>query len=278
MRRRLGHLLTEHRERAGLTAAQVQRATGITRSSLSRYEAAKTAPDVQTLATLLRLYKVPPGLAEGALEMARQAASGKGWWRGYGGVSVPDWLVTFVALESEATTIDQYHCMIPGLFHSEPYMRALMAADPMLPDDEIDQRVELRMKRQARVFEDRQPQVRAIIDEGALRRQVSADPAVLPGQIDRLLEIADLPHVSLQILCLDDGRAGAAAAGVGSGFVMLGYDDDEPTVYLEDHGVGHHLEGWEHTERFRMAFGWLSRVALTPERTVRLLRDRASTA
>lgn len=54
----LGYALRLARERRGLTQTQVMNLTGINNKTLSGYENNIAEPDLQTLTTLLRLYRV----------------------------------------------------------------------------------------------------------------------------------------------------------------------------------------------------------------------------
>ena len=57
----LGYALRLARERRGLTQTQVMNLTGINNKTLSGYENHIAEPDLQTLTTLLRLYRLFPG-------------------------------------------------------------------------------------------------------------------------------------------------------------------------------------------------------------------------
>ena len=56
--RELGPALRQARERRELTQTEVMAMTGINNKTLSGYENGVSEPDLQTLATLLRLYQV----------------------------------------------------------------------------------------------------------------------------------------------------------------------------------------------------------------------------
>ena len=88
----------------------------------------------------------------------------------------------------------------------------------------------LRLKRQDLLTGPRPPQVWAVIDEGALRRPVGG-PAVMRGQLNRLIEVAQLRQVTIQVVPF--ARGGHAAAG--GSFTVLRFSEREvpDVVYLE---------------------------------------------
>ena len=86
------------------------------------------------------------------------------------------------------------------LFRSEDYARALIATAPGTDSATATARLRGRMERQRR-FWDRQPAVMAalVVDELALYRQVG-NAEVMAAQLHRLLEIAAMPAVTLQVM------------------------------------------------------------------------------
>ncbi len=74
--------------------------------------------------------------------------------------------------------------------------------------------------------------LRAIINEGALRRQVGG-PAVMRSQISRIAEMAKLPNVTVQVLPFSAG----AHSGMRGPFTALWPEEPMNTVYLELYGA-----------------------------------------
>ena len=63
--------------------------------------------------------------------------------------------------------------MVPGLLQTADYIRGVMRGGPhTLSDEQVEQRVKLRLDRQQRLTADDPPILDAIIDEGALLRPV----------------------------------------------------------------------------------------------------------
>jgi Domain of unknown function (DUF5753) len=90
--------------------------------------------------------------------------------------------------------------IVDGLCQTESYGRALMATAPGIDITTRDARLRGRIERQRRFWE-RQPSVMTslVVDEVALYRLVgSAD--VMATQLHRLLDIAAMPTVTLQVM------------------------------------------------------------------------------
>jgi hypothetical protein len=86
------------------------------------------------------------------------------------------------------------------------------------------------MKRQQMLTEPGAPELWAVLDEAALRR-VPCGRRVMREQLEHLLEITELPNVTLQIVPFDAGPHAAA----GGPFTILRFSEpDVPdVVYLE---------------------------------------------
>ena len=90
--------------------------------------------------------------------------------------------------------------IVDGLCQTEDYARALIATEPGIDQARANTLRRNRMERQRR-FWDRNPSVLAafVVDELSLYRRVGS-PAIMAAQMDRLLEIAALPTVTLQVM------------------------------------------------------------------------------
>ena len=103
--------------------------------------------------------------------------------------------------EDRATTLRAWTpSILDGLVQTEDYARALIATAPGTGSATAGARLRGRMERQRR-FWDRQPPVMAafIVDALALYRQVG-DAQVMSAQLRRLLGIAAMPAVTLQVM------------------------------------------------------------------------------
>jgi hypothetical protein len=103
--------------------------------------------------------------------------------------------------EDRATTLRVWTPgIVDGLVQTEDYARALIATEPGVDATTRDTRVRGRMDRQRRFWE-RQPAVMTslIVDVLSLLRQVGS-AEVMTAQLGRLLDIAAMPTVTLQVM------------------------------------------------------------------------------
>jgi hypothetical protein len=86
------------------------------------------------------------------------------------------------------------------------------------------------MRRQQLLTQPGAPEVWVVLDEAVLRRS-PASPKVMRGQIEHLLQVSDLPNVTLQIVPFGAG----AHAAAGGPFTILRFPEPDlpDLVYLE---------------------------------------------
>lgn len=198
----LRRVLERLRKAAGLTLTEASAATDgdVAVSSLSRYESGASVPNALIVRALLTAYGVSGTQMDGLLRLAREAQQ-RSAWHPYTEV-LPTWFHFFADLEQAASSIRTFEAsLIPGIFQTSCYARALLSLAPSPPDAaEIDRLLEARMLRtEALTREDSPPQVEAVVTEGALRRIV-ADKDVQHEQLAHLVELLARPNVSIHVL------------------------------------------------------------------------------
>jgi len=207
----LGSELRRLRTLRRITCAEAAMAIRAPHEKVDRIEVGQEQLRTDDIAGLLTLYGVTdPAERRSMLALAAQA-NRPGWWHKYS-ESLPAWFHGYVGLEEEAARISAYgEQLVPALLQTEAYARAAaMLDDPNAPAAEIERRLALWTRRQALLHRDDPPHVWAVVDEVALRRPFVGRSA-LRGQIRHLLDLTDLPHVTVQVLPFD--RGGHAGAG-----------------------------------------------------------------
>ena len=266
-RRRLGAELRRLREDAGLTIDRVAEALECSQSKVSRIETGQVSATPRDVRDMLALYRVSDARREAMVQIAREARQ-PGWWQKF--VDVPDGVPAYVGLEAAATSIDVYMSLIvPALLQTADYARAVIGAvRPDLPAAEIDRRVELRLRRQALLDQDRPPALRVLLDDAVLRRPVGG-AEVMAAQRRRLLADADRPAVTLQVLPVDGG----AHAGMDGPFTIFGFPAaaERDVVALDSAADALYLENPEDVGRYRRVFQRLLPAALTPRASAGLI-------
>ncbi|MFJ5260181.1 helix-turn-helix domain-containing protein [Streptomyces sp. NPDC088387] len=210
----LGRQLEELRTRAGLTFEQAGAAIGVSHSTIRRMEAAKVARlRLADAEKLLQVYGVTDQQEIDTFLKSVREANRRGWWHTYRDV-LPDWFAAYLSLEQAALQIRAYeNQFVHGLLQTEQYARALLGAgNPHAAAEATERRVALRMRRQELLFRPVPPRLWVVMDETVLRWPVGG-PDVMRAQVDHLIEMNRLPHVTLQIMRFANGPHPAMRAG-----------------------------------------------------------------
>jgi transcriptional regulator with XRE-family HTH domain len=267
----VGAKLRRLRTDLGLSREEAAEAIRASEWKIHRLENGQVGFKERDLVDLLERYQVgDPDEVDELLVMAKEA-NAPGWWQRYTDV-LPQWFRAYVDLESAAALIRTYEGQfIPGLLQTDDYMRAVIHGAHLEESaEEVGRRVRLRMARQTLLTREHPPRLWAVVDEAALRRPVGGRE-VMRGQIERLIEAAKLPNVTLQVLGFDTG---AHPAMVGS-FSVLRFPDQElpDVVYLEHLTSASYLNKPEEVDRYLHVMESICVRAAPPERTVELLGD-----
>ncbi len=267
----LGGQLRKLREAAGITPDRAGYEIRASRSKISRVEHGRVSFKERDVADLLTLYGVTDeGDRRRMLNLAQHANS-QGWWSRYDDV-MPDWFETYVGLEQATSLIRTYELQfVPGLFQTEDYARAVtVLGHRSAAADEIERRVSLRLQRQQILTRpDATPRVWAVIDESALRRPLGGRE-VMRAQLTRLIELGELPQVTLQVMPFDQGGHSAA----GGSFSILRFAEPElpDIVYIEQLTGALYLDRLEEADHYREVMNSLSAEAETPAESARQLK------
>jgi transcriptional regulator with XRE-family HTH domain len=113
----------------------------------------------------------------------------------------PSWLRPWLEAERNAQQLRCYHpTLIPGLLQTENYARAVIRADDMLSDDEVEKRLAVRMDRQAVLTRPQPPKLVAVIEESVLRRTDEGFRGLMTQEIAHLVECSEHPRVSVHVI------------------------------------------------------------------------------
>jgi Domain of unknown function (DUF5753) len=128
---------------------------------------------------------------------------------------------------------------VPGLLQTPDYARAVFRIETgSHPELDTEQQVSVRMRRQQILHRPRPAWLWAVIDEAALRRPIGG-VAVTRVQLEHLIEMARLPHVSIQIAPFSLGGRVVASGPI----TVLRFPEAElpDVVYLERHATAVYL-------------------------------------
>ncbi|MCX4485180.1 helix-turn-helix domain-containing protein [Streptomyces anulatus] len=182
----------------------------------------------------------------------------------------PDWSRAFIAYSVRAAMIRQYAShAVPGLLQTPQYARALLSMGHTLRDDEhLEERLAARLDRQVRLTGPDRPELWIILDEAVLRRPVGG-AAVMRGQLEKLLRMAEEPNVTIQVLPFDQGAHGS----LGGSLTVLVMPDGTEVAYTEGAHYGQLTEEPDEVERFVLTYDQLRAMALPPLMSLALIRS-----
>jgi transcriptional regulator with XRE-family HTH domain len=277
-RRRLRAILRELREARGLIQQEPAAALDWSLSKVVRIEAGTVGVSTTDLLALLRLYGVDDQVEITRLTELARAARRRPWYSRLQHVLSPAY-ERYLNAEGTASVIMAFHPLtIPGLLQIEDYARAVIKASGAA---DIDDRLELRLKRQERLSRRGRPLLRYVLDEAALHRVVGGD-AVMREQLIRLREAMTQPGISVQIIPF---AAGAHAAMTGDFSILEFGGEVDDLLYIEgEAGSTTERDNRAAVTEYRERFGRLSSDTMPTGQAIRLidalitgLRDSAQT-
>jgi len=267
----LRNILREHRSRLELTQEQVATAMDWSLSKVIRIEKGEVGISVNDLRALLDLYDV--GEKDPLIELARAARKAP-WWNAYRDKLTSSFL-RYVGIEASASHVSHFQGMIvPGLLQTMDYAReALLGTLPgPISDADVAERLEIRQHRQTDFFsQDLPPELSVVVDEAVVRRVVGS-PKIWQAQLSHLLDMADRPRLTVQVVPF---ARGIHPGHIGP-FILTDFDELPSVVYLEGPLNDALSERPEEAEGYRATFDRLRSMALSPDETSDFIRRAAS--
>lgn len=218
---RFGVEMRRLRETAQLSQAAVASRLGCTQTQVSRLEAATRTPSKSDAEKLDRLFGPDDSTYFLGLYQSIVARSGG-----------PMWFMGWVDdIEPAARVLRSWDpLLVPGLLQTESYARHIFSRGPRIAPDEVEKRVEARMRRRRILDRGDPPMLLVLIDEGVLRRRVNG-PEVMREQLGYLLEVAQQPTVSIQVVDPE------CMAGLAGPFMIAELPHGQPDVIHADSPV-----------------------------------------
>jgi transcriptional regulator with XRE-family HTH domain len=268
VRRRLARILRKLREGADLTIEQVADKVELSPSTISRMETAQVRIRPNDLRPLLEIYNVSDVQREELMQLARRGRQ-QVWWQGYKDVPT----AAVASREDDAESILQYAAqVVPGLLQTEAYAREVLHAihHYQASPEKLARRLEARLARQGLLTGKDAPRYWVVLDEAVLRRAIGGQQ-VMHAQLQRLIDAAELPNMTLQVLPFSVG----AHAALDGDFTILSYRDpeDPDVVFIENTGVDAYLEDPAVTRRYNSIFEHLRMAAQNQAESIRTLAD-----
>ena len=264
-RRRLGLELRQLREAAGLTLEDVGEKLEWSGAKVSRIENARVRVSPRDVRDLLDVYGITDETRRKNLILLTREARERAWWEDYLDAVQPG-VQTVVGFETEAAALHVYDAQLAnGLLQTEDYARAVIRAIWTADSPEqLERRLKLRMGRQGVLVKDDPPQLWSVLDESILHRRVGGAD-VLRGQLRRLIEAAEMPNVTLQVLPF----AAGAHAGVDGAFMIAEFPAPDPDIVHVEYRTGAlFLDDKEQVLQYNRVYDRLQARAMDPDESV----------
>ncbi|MBF6251252.1 helix-turn-helix domain-containing protein [Nocardia farcinica] len=279
-RRQLGRLLHRYRDEVGLSLAQAARLVDIGTTTLHRLEKGQANKvRLGVVQQLCEIYERAPEEIAAARYLASQGAV-KSWFAEYNDL-LPDGFDDYVSLEASARQLLSYEELVPGLLQTRDYARTMIRSFlPLDEDDDIERRVDLRMKRQMIIKRKTEPvEFAVVLHESALRRAVGTR-RMMVNQLRHLADESTRPNITVRVLPFAAGIPMGLLPGT---FVILDFGQDgkgrrrEPSVvYLESVLTGKiYLEREHDVDRYRSVWATFHNASLNAAESRVLIRKIA---
>jgi transcriptional regulator with XRE-family HTH domain len=250
-------LLRAHREAAGLSRTQLADALGCSPQWIEKLEMLKKSPSEPTAIDLDTHFKAPD-----TFHTLWKLIKDRGKR-----VALPPWFQQWVDTEQVADVLRNWEPLnIPGLLQTPEYARVIMAGEPGITDESLEQRVASRMERQAILTREDPVLFRALIDESVLHRLVGS-PQIMRDQLAALVETAQQRNISVQIV----PTGTLCTAGLSGAFWIASIAGTTDTVYLEGATVGRVSDDPREVAEIQNRFDALHAEALNPGASIDLM-------
>ncbi len=253
--RRFGRELARIRESAGITQGNLANQVGISSSHISNLEKGNRTPKGS----------VVPDLDEALDQEGRLVRL----WEDLTGNGRPVWLEELADLECDAVSIvESQTVMFPSLLQTEEYARAAITTlSPWLTPKMIEASVQTRVERAERFVSSQEPIHWAVIDHGAVTREMGPDD-LFKAQLSHVADLIERGRVAVQIV---KGRH----PGLMGPFKIISPRSAPDVVYAESAHSGQIIDSPEDVRRFRLAYGAVQAAALSLEESTRLIAKMA---
>ncbi|MEV5874059.1 helix-turn-helix transcriptional regulator [Streptomyces sp. NPDC052101] len=235
------------RSERGLSLRDLAKGVGWDASLFSKMESGRTLGGPEVVQALDQYYGTP-GLLVALWELAvADPKQFKEQYRGY------------MELEAEAISLWHYGVSIlPGLLQTDGYAREVLALGGY-KGRELDQQVEARTGRRNVLEGEDAPPFRALIAEAVLRTPLR-EVGEWREQLEYLLEGAERPNITIQVLPQSSGLHGLVSTAV----MFLRLLDGQTAAYTENAYRGELIEENGSVEQLQRAYDAMRDLALNP--------------
>ncbi|MEU8269166.1 helix-turn-helix transcriptional regulator [Sphaerisporangium sp. NPDC049002] len=247
--------LRKHRTDAKLTQKQLAKRVGFSESMVGMVEAGRRPPSER----FAQLCDQALGL-DGAMMRLYVATT----WN-----KAPEYFRPWLEEEEDATSLHTWEpTLIPGLLQTESYAREMFATSPGITREDVEERLAGRMQRRAILNREKPPMISAVMDEAVIHRSIG-EPEVMQEQLRFLLEMAQHPKVTLQIV----PYTAQAHCGLIGGFIIAERNGSPYAAYAEAQPHGRTLDDRQVIAEMALRYDAIRAEALPFKQSVKLIQE-----
>ncbi|RKN39017.1 helix-turn-helix domain-containing protein [Streptomyces hoynatensis] len=190
--RTFGAVVQALREHAGLSRAEFGELVRFSKHTVESVELGRRMPDDSFVELAEEALGNTGALRKAACHLTRGEPGLAAWFR------------RWARLERLAVSLCTYECrLVPGLLQSEAYARAVFDNGiPLLTEEQSEAQIAARVRRQGMLHDRPDVPFSFIVEESVFHRRLGG-PEVTRDMLDRVLELATLRNVTLQVVPLD---------------------------------------------------------------------------
>ncbi|MFF4779480.1 Scr1 family TA system antitoxin-like transcriptional regulator [Microtetraspora fusca] len=253
---RFGRELARARKEAGLSQERLGTRLGVSGSLVGHIEIGNRTPKPDLAARCDEVF----GTGDFFARLCKNITS----------PSAPHWFLRWSdEIEPRARVLRSWDpLLIPGLFQTEDYARAVFRGDLATSEHEIEEQVAARMARQIILDRDRPPALWVLLDETVLHRLIGS-PRIMYEQLDRLAAIASRQNVRMQLLPCET----ACTCGLLSSFIIAEMQDAPTAVSVDSAAKGEVSAEYEVTSMIWERYDRIRAEAYRPGQSLEIVKE-----
>ncbi|MFD9356903.1 helix-turn-helix domain-containing protein [Streptomyces sp. NPDC060031] len=252
----LGRQLKAWREEAGMRAAEFGTAIGYGEDLVRKVEAGKRIPRPEYLDKADEVLRAGGKIASMKADMEQ--------------VRYPKKVRDLAKLEGRAVEIGTYNNHnIHGLLQTPEYTRALFRTwRPVYTPDEMERMLAARMARQS-IYERSPSPTLSFVQEAVTLTRPIGGTMVLRRQLERLVEVAQLPNVEFQVMPTDVEEH----AGMAGRIQVLKFEDGTAVGRSDGMFFGRPVSDPKQLRILELRYGIIRAQALTPRKSLAFVEE-----
>ncbi|WP_407287733.1 helix-turn-helix domain-containing protein [Streptomyces sp. BP-8] len=252
----VGRQLKAWREAAGLRAAELGAAIGYGEDLIYKVEGGRRIPRPEFLDRADEVLGAGGKLAA----MKRDVAEAR----------YPKKVRELAKLEERAVELLAYGShSLHGLLQTEDHARALLGTRrPALSQDELERAVTARIARRSIFERALAPELSFVLEEASLRRPVGG-VTVWRRQLERLLQLAELPYVEIQVMPIVRWNH----PGTGGRIQVLKFADGSAVGRIDDEFAGRPVSDPRRLRILELRYGIIRAQALAPAESLAFIEQ-----